>query len=122
MNRTRHQLIISGPFYTSTIVGIFITASSFEIKGRNCGPGSLRLTTLNGKSIMQGQGPTEGLYFRNTNTIYIYQDGKLHNEHGPAIIIFNAGKIVLRHYYIGGKKLPCDDIMVRMIKARKPKG
>ena len=108
------SLMQQGPFYLSTILGIYKNANSFERKGRVCGPHSLVI-------MIPNRGALNGLYFRNPNTIYIYGDGVLHNEHGPAVISFDGpGRVQFKHYYLNGKKLPCDDIIIRMIKARRP--
>lgn len=53
------------------------------------------------------------------NILHVYHEGVLHNEHGPAIIsATDKGKVEMRLYYLKGNKLPCDDIVVKMIQRR----
>ncbi len=54
------------------------------------------------------------------NILYVYENSRLHNNYGPAIVVLDKnGKISTRHYYSNGNKLPCNDIKVRLIQARE---
>lgn len=71
----------------------------------------LRVTKFNGSNVV---------IRTRRNTIAVYTNGEYHNEQGPAILSINPNtkKIAFQHYYINGNKLPCDDIMVKMIQNR----